>query len=320
MRLTATIVFLLSAVVCFSQQNDTLVVPLNDSLVRIESAPASSDEEGSTTQFNASVSLGLTFTSNDNSDDANTVNLNWLGKTDMRFAAEGRSLHFLSTLFAQFGQYVTEHNAPRKTQDDLILSLVPSLTLSDALGLRVFLEVTGETDIAQGIVDDTVATTFLDPLFLYETLFLGHKTALESSDGALNFELTFGIGYALQQTVTNNFILASNREYVIDGNNPLQSVQDQFTLENGYSFIFDMFYKHRLSENMNARLSMKTVALTKKDFFDDTKKARVGGLLQSGITYRIFNLDYTMRLVYDNEISSRRQIEQTLVFGLQLEI
>ena len=46
------------------------------------------------------------------------------------------------------------------------------------------------------------------------------------------------------------------------------------------------------------------------------------GVLQlgAGMTYRLFCLRYDMRLAYDPNYSLRRQLDQTISFGVQLEI
>jgi hypothetical protein len=302
-----------------SRVADTSAISMPDT-VRVAEATKQVGEEKKLTSFSATTALGFTFSNIDNNPEQETLTLQWLASLQARFSYEGQPYQFGSSLFAQFGQLVTKESPPQKTQDDIILTVVPSMTLSDQLGLRLFLEVTGETDMAKGVVDDTVATKFADPLFLYETLFFGHKTNYQSEDGAREFQFTIGVGYAFQQTVTKDFVLASNRNFIIDQNNPLSSVQDQFTLEKGYSGVLDLFYRNRLSDDFTFKTSLKTVALTRKDFFQDISNARVGNLLLSGLSYKFLSIDYTLRIIYDNNISSRRQLEQTLVFGFKLEI
>jgi hypothetical protein len=302
-----------------SRVADTSAISMPDT-VRVAEGAKQVSEEKRLTSFSATTALGFTFSNIDNNPAEETLNLQWLASLQARFSYEGQPYQFGSTLFAQFGQLVTKESPPKKTQDDIILTVIPSMTLSEPLGLRLFLEVTGETDMAKGVVDDTVETNFADPLFLYETLFLGHKTNYQSEDGTNEFQFTIGVGYAFQQTLTNNFVLASNRNFVTSADNPLSSVQDQFTLEKGYSGVLDLFYRNRLSENFSFKTSAKVVALTRKEFFDDISNSRVGGLLLSGFSYKFLSIDYTLRIVYDNNISSRRQLEQTLVFGFKLEI
>jgi hypothetical protein len=324
MRPVVVIILLLVAAPLLAQTDslmkvDTVARRSADSVVV---APAAQAVEGSDRQISLSIvpQIGVTYSTTDDAPGEETTNLQWLAKVNGRYSNEGEPTQFMATLFAQFGQFVSEDGPPEKTADNLILTLVPSLTLSHQLGLRLFLEVTGETQFAKGIVDDTIESKFADPLFLYETVFLGHKTNLASEDGTKEFQFTIGVGYAFQQTVTKDFVLQSNRQYVIGGDNPLQDVQDALTLENGYSGVFDLYYSDQISEDVVFRTSLKTVLLTKDGFFDDYSLCRVSSLLQTGVSYKIFSIDYTNRIAYDNEVSSRRQMSQTLVFGLRVEI
>ncbi len=323
MKHLVTIAILLLAAPLLAQ-TDSLMKPDTlsrnpDSVLVAEAPPVVGDNKYPET-FSMTPQIGITYSTTDDAPGDETTNLQWLGKLNARYSYEGEPTQFLATLFVQFGQFVSENSFPEKTADNLILTVVPSLTLSHQLGLRLFLEVTGETQFAKGVVDDTIESKFLDPLFLYETIFVGHKTSTQSEDGTKEFQFTLGAGYAFQQTITKEFVLQSNRQYVIDGDNPLQSVQDEFTLENGYSGILDLFFKDVISEDLVFKTSWKTVVLTKEGFFDDYAKCRVSSLLQGGISYNVFSFDYTNRVTYDNEVSNRRQMSQTLVFGLRIEI
>jgi hypothetical protein len=268
--------------------------------------------------FSASPSVGFTFQSI-SKDQQESEDLLWLGQLQARLGAEGELYQFNSRLFLQYGAQVSEETSPKKTQDNFMLSLVPSYTLSKKAGLRLFFEVTGETEMGEGMVD-SIPTKFLDPLFLYETLFLGHKTHLVSEDGSTEFEFVLGFGYAFQQTVTNKFVLAQNRQFVVGEGNPLQNVQEQFTVENGYSAILQIDFTKRLGDDFSFRTSVKSVALTKEDFIKSVKNSRNGTLLLAGLAWKFLSIDYTMHMLYDRNISTRRQLDQTMVFGLRFDI
>ncbi len=265
-----------------------------------------------------SPSIGFTFQSS-SKDGEESENLQWLAQLQAKLSYEGEPYQFNSSLFLQYGAVVTRDAPPEKVQDNLQLSLVPSMTLSQALGMRLFFEVTGETQMGPGTVD-SVATKFLDPLFLYETLFLGHKTHTVSADGNTEFEFVLGAGYAYQQTITNKFVLEQNRKFVVDENNPLSHVQDQFTVEKGYSAILELSMTHRFGENLSFRASNRTVMLTKDDFTKNIENSRVGSLTLAGIQYKFLSIDYTLHVLYDRNISPRRQLDQTMVFGLRFDL
>jgi hypothetical protein len=268
--------------------------------------------------FSASPSLGFTYQGTSKDGDE-SQDMQWLGQLQAKLGYEGSFFQFNSSLFLQFGQQVSADSHPKNTQDNLQFSLVPSITLSSNYGLRLFLDVTGETQMGNERIDSAQAN-FLDPLFLYETLFLGHKTHLASEDGNFDLVLVYGAGYAYQQTYTKHFVLAQNRKFVIDENNPLSNVQDQFTVNQGYSGIFELDITKNLGNNFSFKESFKTVLLTKLGFFDNVKNSRVGSLLITGLAYKFLSIDYTLHLVYDNNISPRRELDQTMVFGFKLDI
>jgi hypothetical protein len=268
--------------------------------------------------FSASPSIGFTYQGTskdgDESDD-----MQWLAQLQAKLGYEGSFFQFNGSLFLQFGQQVAAKSHPRNTQDNMQFSLVPSIPISETYGLRLFLDVTGETQIGKEMIDSAQAS-FLDPLFLYETLFLGHKTHLVSDDGNFDLLLIYGAGYAYQQMYTKHFVLAQNRKFVIDENNPLQNVQDQFTVNQGYSGIFQLDVTKNIGSGFSFKETFKTVVLTKKGFTDNVKNSRVGSLLITGLAYKFLSIDYTLHLVYDNNISPRRELDQTMVFGLKLDI
>ncbi|MDP4220599.1 MAG: hypothetical protein Q8916_10020 [Bacteroidota bacterium] len=268
--------------------------------------------------FSMTPSVGFTFQSI-SKDAEESEDLMWLGQLQAKLGYEGERFQLNNSLFLQYGARVSRESSPKKTQDNFMLSLVPSMTLSKKLGLRLFFEVTGETEMGEGLIDSQ-KTKFLDPLFLYETLFLGHKTRIASEDGGDEFEFVFGIGYAFQETRTSGFVLTENRSFVVNEGNPLENVQDQFTVEDGYSAILQLDYTKRIGENFAFKTSMKTVALTKENFIKAAKNSRVGTLLVAGLQYKFLSIDYTLHMLYDKNISLRRQLEQTMVFGLKFTI
>ena len=268
--------------------------------------------------FSASPSIGFTF-QGISKDGEESEDLQWLSQLQAKLGYEGNPFQLNTSLFLQFGQQISHESAPKKIQDDLQASLVPSYTLSDKLGLRLFFEVTGETEMAQGVVDG-VESKFLDPLFLYQTLFFGHKTHTVWDDGSGELEFILGAGYAYQQTLASKFILEQNRKFVVNEGNPLQNIQDQFTVEKGYSAILQLNITKNIGGNFSFKESFKTVLLTKDGFTRNINNSRVASLLLTGVQYKFFSIDYTLHIIYDRNVSLRRQLDQTMVFGFKLDI
>ena len=233
-----------------------------------------------------------------------------------RVFMDGEPDQFQGRIDATYGQHISEL-VPQKTQDDLIVSITPSRTIVSSAGLRLFLEVTGETQFTKGNVDSAV-TNFLDPLFVYQSLFLGRRFSAASEDGSMSFDLTAGLGYALQQTVANNFVLQQNRNIVVSANNPLN--QSDVTIESGYSAILDVNYSKCVATDLRFTLDAKTVALTKDDVHFNFSNARVTSLFSLGIQYKIINLTYNGHLIYDPNLSLERELSQFLGFGIKFDL
>ncbi len=268
--------------------------------------------------YSISPSFGLTF-QNISKSDNESLTAQWLASLEARMDWDDSTFGLSSSLYLQYGQLHHEGIVPEKTQDNLIFSITPSMTILPSWGIRLFFETTAETQMKQGMVDD-VESHFLDPLFLYQTVFIGQKIFSANADGTSELSLTYGIGYALQQTITDKFILESNRKYIIGPNNPLSNVQDQVTLESGISGVFDLSAKKQIGEKLNLSASVKTVLLGKEETYSDYRKTRVGTLILGGISYGLFSLDYNLRLLYDSNYSLRRQLEQSLVAGVQVTL
>lgn len=267
------------------------------------------------TTSNLSLSLDVSV-ANDSKEGSEILSAEWRSALSAKVFMDGEPDQFAGRIDATYGQHVSELE-PQKTQDDLIVSFTPSRTIVPAIGLRLFLEVTGETQFTEGHVDTTV-TNFLDPLFLYQSLFVGKRLSSVSDDGMTQFNLTAGVGYALQQTMANSFILQQNRNVVVTANNPLN--QSGVTIESGYSAIVDINYMKMTQSGLMFTLGAKTVALSKDDLKGELTKSRVTSLFSLVLQYKIVNINYQGHLVYDPNVSLRRELSQFLGFGLKLDI
>src|SRR5687768_13284128 len=146
-RYALALLMLLVAGSAFGQQDTTITPP--DTTIRsvvdsiVSEAPIEEvvSEPDRTTTFTFSPNVGFTYGKISN-DGEESENLQWQMQLRSRFSVEGEPHQFNSTLFAQYGAQVSADAAPVKTQDNLILTIVPSTTLVKELGLRLFFEVT----------------------------------------------------------------------------------------------------------------------------------------------------------------------------------
>lgn len=252
--------------------------------------------------FHLRPSLGLTFTDS-NADGERTTNLQWLGTLNSDFDYIGKKFDFSSTLFMQYGESKITGGDAEKLQDAFILSLTPSIPLIKIPVIRLFLETTAETSLGKGTISD-VPTGFLDPLFLYQTLFLGQKHYSYQDKDDTTWELTYGLGYAFQQTVNKKFEIQ----------NDVNGGKSDF--ESGFSGIIECSINSQISESLSFVLNAKAVALSRENFFQDFDASRRSILVRSGLFYKKVGVEYNYHQVHDLNLSENDLVDQSIMFTI----
>ncbi len=257
--------------------------------------------------FSLEPSLGITLHSKSTAT-IEKKNLEWLMNIQSALNYHGKNFNFDSDLNLTFGQIVQSGQIPEKTQDEFILNIMPSVKLFKSSGIRLFLQTKAETQLAKGWADDQ-ETNFADPLFLTHTLFIGNKKHSVKIKEKNNFNLSYGVGYSLQQIVKKNFVPVSEHQ---------QSGEEVFI--NGPTAVFNCKFKRSLSENTSVSFLFNSLFLMKKGFLKNTDNSRFSSLLNASFSYKFLSVQYNGRLVYDKEISYKRQLTQTLVFGVKFDL
>jgi hypothetical protein len=252
--------------------------------------------------FHLRPSLGLTY-GDSNADGTKTSNLQWLGTVNSDLNYIGKKIDFSSTLFLQYGQSKKQGQSAEKLQDAFILSVTPSIPIVKKPAIRLFLESNAETNLGKGILDDK-PTNFLDPLFLYQTLFLGQKHYSRQQDENTTWDLTYGLGYAFQQTFNKNFEIQKN----ISGN--------KSDFESGYSGIIEFNINSQITESISFVLNAKAVALSRQNFFSDFEASRRSILVRSGLFYKKIGFEYNFHQVHDLNLSAKDLVDQSIMLTL----
>ena len=261
------------------------------------------DESGEKkVHFHLRPSMGLTFTDS-NADGERTTNLQWLGTLNSDFDYIGKKFDFSSTLFMQYGESKITGGDVEKLQDAFILSLTPSIPLIKIPVIRLFLETTAETSLGKGTIND-VPTGFLDPLFLYQTLFLGQKHYSYQDKDDTTWELTYGLGYAFQQTMNKKFEIQ----------NDVNGGKSDF--ESGFSGIIECSVNSQISESLSFVLNAKAVALSRENFFQDFDASRRSILVRSGLFYKKVGVEYNYHQVHDLNLSENDLVDQSIMFTI----
>lgn len=252
-------------------------------------------------QFHIRPSLGLTF-GDSNASGTRITNLQWLGTVNSDFDYIGKKFDLSSTLFMQYGESKVKGQDAEKLQDAFILSITPSIPLIKVPKIRLFLETTAETNLGKGTIDDQ-PTGFLDPLFLYQTLFLGQKHYSYQKEDHTTWELTYGLGYAFQQTLNKKFETVD-----IAGNNS--------SFESGFSGIIEMSVNSKISESLSFVLNAKAVALSRENFFKDFDSSRRSVLVRSGLFYKKVGMEYNFHQVHDLNLSENDLVDQSIMLTI----
>lgn len=257
--------------------------------------------------FGAKTNFGATFTSFNTSegDDSHLeLLLSFLANANY----EGRNFDFDSEFYIQYGQIVRKDFPPQKTQDNFILTLIPSFRIMEKPSVRLFWQAKAETQLRKGSLNEQ-ETNFADPMFITNTLFLGEKSKLIEQTETQQFNVTYGIGYSFQNIIKKNFQLTSET---------VPSSRAEFA--DGPTAVLNFSFSKSISEKVSFNSSFNSLFLAKKDFLKSTSNSRFSSLFLAGLEIYFFSIEYSNRLVYDKELGSKRQLEQSLVVGLKFEI
>ena len=271
--------------------------------------------------FSYIVEPSFTFLmSTEQGKDSEALVLTLHGKLRSQLSFDFGKMHMKSYLKADFKREAYSDAVPRNLRDDLIVSVIPSMLLSDTYDISLFLELTMETDMANGS-KDAQPTSFMDPAFFYETLYIGQWVDWKSDDKSQRLSLRYGIGYAFQQTVSNNFLLSGERRLSLDPDNPLSAIRKarSVKLESGYSGLLSFEYLNDITEDLKFTFRTFGVALSKGSVGSFFQDPHLIGEAETKLQYKVFAFRYDIRAIYDPNFSKRRQLDQSASFGIALQ-
>jgi len=257
--------------------------------------------------FNLQPGLGVTLSSVSNAG-GERRHLEWLLNVESGLNYRTKNFHFDSDLNLNFGQIAMSGAKPETTQDLFMINLMPSVKLFKRSGVRLFFQTKAETRLSKGFADDQ-QTNFMDPMFLTHTLFIGDKKYSLKIKEKNNFNMAYGLGYSFQQIIRKNFIPAGE----------VQQAGDDVYI-NGPTAVFNLKFRRSINEDTSVSLLFNSLFLMKKGFFKDTGNSRFSSLLNASFDYKMLSIQYNGRLLYDQEISYKRQFTQSLVFGVKLTL
>ena len=195
-----------------------------------------------------------------------------------------------------FGKSQIGNQNPRKSVDEIRLEMVYTYKLGSMV--NPYVAVKGETQFTYGYqYTDTSAvkiSNFMDPGYFTESVGAGY---------AQSEQLSTRLGVALKQTVTNDFPVPYSDD-------PATTDLETFKSEAGLESVTDFSQKFRenLLFTMNLSLFSNLKTVNQIDVQWDN-------ILTASITEYV-NVTFNFKLVYDRDLSVRRQIKQALTLGL----
>jgi hypothetical protein len=270
-------------------------------------SPIARSQNQPSSTYGIHPSFGLTYTNLSQAASENE-NLEWLLNIQANYNFTAESFQFDTDFFLQFGQKVSAKEHPQKTQDNLIINLMPSFRLIKSPGIRLFWQTKAETQLKEGYIGDQEAA-FADPLFLTHTIFIGNKNHLITQTENQTFQIVYGTGYSFQQILKKHYQLSSenqpssNAEYI-----------------DGPTAVFNLTFSKKITDLSEVSVSLNSLLLAKKDFFKNSVNSRFSSLLLANLNVSWFSIQYTNRLVFDKEISDKRSLDQSIVLGVKFDL
>lgn len=241
--------------------------------------------------------VNLTQTSFSNWTQGGESSFAWQLNMNFRFENEKKKTNWANSGKFTYGATKLGEQDFRKSVDEIKLESV--LTYKLNAHVNPFFAVTGETQFAPGynyeVEPKTQISAFMDPGYIRESVGIGF---------APNKIVKTRFGFALKQTFTRNFPVP-----YADNPDTVDKVE-KFKNEAGLESVTDV----------NWKVTKKTLLISKLELFYDFKAlnrtdVRWDNVLTVELT-KYLNVNFNFKLFYDRDISSRRQIMQSVALGL----
>jgi len=250
-------------------------------------------------QKEAIVSLNLTQSSFDNYSQGGENSTAWQFRSGLKFVNDQEKINWANTGKFEFGELKSGEDEAKKSADEIKLESV--LTYKIGKLLNPFLSATGETQFAPGYMykaegKDKISQ-FLDPGYFREAIGIGYKP----SD-----VFQARLGAAMKQTVSDMF-----NHYSDD---PKTSKIEKLKNEIGAESVWDLNYK----VTQNSLLKSKMELFSNLKAFDE-----IDVIWDTDLTTKITRLiafNFNVKLIYDKDISYKRQIKQVMGVGLSYSL
>ncbi len=254
------------------------------------------DETANVWKKSAQGGVSLTQTGFDNWAAGGENAFAWQMNLSYKFVQDLERINWSNTGKFLYGAAKTGDADMRKSVDEIKLESV--LTYKLGSKINPFIAITGETQFKAGYnysPDSTFQiSAFLDPGYFRESFGAGYD---------INKGMGTRLGLSLKQTVTSNY----PAPYADDpATSDIETIRSEFGAESVTDLTFEV------SENAVyvSKLELFTTfsALDEIDAsWDNTLTVKVSDYI---------NMNMNLKIVYDKDISAKRQMKQSMAFGL----
>ncbi len=220
----------------------------------------------------------------------------WQLNVNSKFVNDQEKTNWATSGKLTYGRTKVGDQGSRKSVDEIKIETVFTYKLGDLV--NPFVAATGLTQFADGFQYDTdppqQTSAFFDPAFFTQSVGFGYKASESFSSR---------VGFALKETITRDF----PQPYADD---PATQKIEKTKVEAGLESSTELSQK--LSKNilLNSKLELfsNLEAFDETDVnWDNTFSAKVS---------KYIDVNFNVRVLYDKDIDTRRQIKQALAIGL----
>ena len=246
-------------------------------------------------QKEATAAVNITQSSFDNYVQGGENSTVWQALLGLKFVNDQEKFNWANTGKFEYGRAKAGKEESKKSVDELKIESV--LTYKLGKEVNPYASATAESQFAAGYnygqASKVEVSNFIDPGYFREAIGAGYKPN----------EIIMGrLGAAMKQTVTNNFT-----SYADD---PETSKVESIKNEMGAEGVIDLNYK----------ISANSILKSKLELFSNFKAFdEIDVIWDSDLTAKITKFiafNFNMKLVYDKDISPKRQLKQVMGIGL----
>lgn len=246
-------------------------------------------------QKEATAAVNITQSSFDNYVQGGENSTVWQALLGLKFVNDQEKFNWANTGKFEYGRAKAGKEESKKSVDELKIESV--LTYKLGKEVNPYASATAESQFAAGYnygqTSKVEVSNFIDPGYFREAIGAGYKPN----------EIIMGrLGAAMKQTVTNNFT-----SYADD---PETSKVESIKNEMGAEGVIDLNYK----------ISANSILKSKLELFSNFKAFdEIDVIWDSDLTAKITKFiafNFNMKLVYDKDISPKRQLKQVMGIGL----